>query len=96
MLYHAAADNHVVGQVKQVLYDSEFGGDFGSAEDDGQRSLRIAQYLVDGLDLALHHVTEHLVVGEILGDEGCGSVGAVSRAECVVDVAVGVLPSSSA
>ena len=57
---HAATDNHVVGQVKQVLYDSEFGGDFGSAEDDGQGTLGIAQDLVNRLDLTLHHVAEHL------------------------------------
>ena len=87
---HAAADDHVVGQIEQVLYDSEFGGDFGSAEDDGQGTLGIAQNLVNRLDLTLHHVAEHLVVGKILGDEGRGCVGAVGRSECVVDVAVGV------
>ena len=69
---------------------SEFGGDFGSAEDDGQGTLGIAQNLVNRLDLTLHHVAEHLVVGKILGDEGRGCVGAVGRSECVVDVAVGV------
>ena len=73
-----------------MLDDAELGGYLGTAEDDGQGTLGIAQYLVDGLDLTLHHVAEHLVVGEILGDEGCGGVGAVSRAECVVDVAVSV------
>ena len=72
------------------LDDAELGRYLGAAEDDGQGALGIAQYLVDGLDLAFHHVAEHFVVGEVFGDEGCGGVGAVGCTECVVDVAVGV------
>lgn len=44
----------------------------------------------DGFQLVLHHVAEHFVLGEIVGDERRRGVGAVSRAEGVVDVAVGV------
>ena len=40
--------------------------------------------------LLLHQVAEHLVVGEVLGDQVGRSVLAVCRAEGVIDVAVGI------
>ena len=43
----------------------------------------------DGLHLFLHQVAEHLVVGELFGDQVGRSVLAVGRAERVVDIAVG-------
>ena len=50
----------------------------------------VLDHLVDGLDLGLHQVAEHLVLGEVLGDQRSGSVSAVCCAESVVHVAVGV------
>ena len=52
--------------------------------------LGILEYVVDGLDLTFHQVAEHLVIREVLGDEGGGSVSAVSGTESVVDVAVSI------
>ena len=87
---HAAADDEVVHLADEVLQDRELGGDLGAADDGGQRALGVLQDVVDGLDLAFHQVAEHLVVREVLGDEGGGAVGAVGRAESVVHIAVSV------
>ena len=46
--------------------------------------------MVDSLDLAFHHVTEHLVIREVVSDKGCRSVCTVSCTESIVDVAVSV------
>ena len=52
--------------------------------------LRSLENVVDCLDLTFHHITEHLVVREVVSDEGCRSVSTVSCTECIVDVAVSV------
>ena len=52
--------------------------------------LRIVENAVYCLDLTFHHITEHLVVREVLCDEGCRCVCTVSCSECVVDVAVSI------
>ena len=87
---HTAADNQVIDLGDQVLEHFEFRGDFRTADDGRERVLGVLQHAVDGANLAFHQVAEHLVVGEILGDQGRGSVSAVCRAKGVVDVAVGI------
>ena len=87
---HAATDDEVVDLADEVLEDGELGGDLGASDDGRQRALGLVEYMVDGLDLAFHQVAEHLVIREILGDEGGGGVSAVSGTESVVDVAVGI------
>ncbi len=85
---HAAADDEVVHLAHQVLEDGQLGAHLGAADDGGKGPLCVLEHIVDGLDFAFHEVAEHLVVREVSGDEGGGAVGAVSRAESVVDVAV--------
>ena len=50
--------------------------------------LCIPENVVDGLNLLLHEITEHLVLREIVSDEGCRGMGTVSCTESVIDVAV--------
>ena len=87
---HAAADDQVVDLLEHVLEHGELGRDLGTADDRGEGVLGVLEDVVDGLDLTFHQVAEHLVVGEVVGDEGGGAVGTVGRTESVVDVAVGV------
>ena len=75
--------------VQQVLDDFNLGRYLGTAHDSGERTVDVVQHLVNSLDFLFHQIAEHLVVlVEVFGDEGCGSVGAVSCAEGVVHVAV--------
>ena len=87
---HSTADNHIVNDVEEVLDDADFRRNLCSADDCGHRVLRSLEYAVDGLDFAFHHIAEHLVVREVVGDESCGCVCTVGSSECVVDVAVSV------
>ena len=74
----------------QRLDDADLRRDLRTADDGAERMLRSLHERRDGLDLLLHQVAEHLVVGEVLGDQIGRSVLAVCRAESVVDVAVGI------
>ena len=87
-IYHAAADYHIVHDVEKVLDDGYLGRYLGTADDGRHRMLRSLEYTVDSLDLAFHHIAEHLVIREILGDERSGGMCPVCRTECVVDIAV--------
>lgn len=87
---HAAAQHQHVDLFEQVLDDGDLGRNLRTAQNGAERTLRIEHDAVDGLQLVLHHVAEHLVVGEIVGDQGRRGVCAVRRAERVVDVAVGI------
>ena len=85
---HSATNNQVVYLGKKVLKNCEFRRYLGSADDSGEGALGILQHVIDGLDLTFHQVAEHLVIGEVFGDEGGGSMCAMCGSECVVDVAV--------
>ena len=85
---HAAADDEVVHLVEHVLEHCELAGYLGAADDSGEGVLGVLKHVVDSLDLTLHQVAEHLVLGEVVRDEGGRCVGAVCGAECIVDVAV--------
>ena len=87
---HTASDDEVVDLVEHVLEHCELGRDLRAADDSGEGVLCVLKNVVDSLDLAFHQVAEHLVLREVVCDEGGRSVGAVSRAECIVDVAVGI------
>ena len=87
---HSAADDKVVNLSYEVLENGEFRGNLGSTDNGGKRPLGVLEDIVDSLDLAFHQVSEHLVVREIVSDEGGRSMGAVSGTEGVVDIAVSI------
>ena len=88
---HATADDQLVHAVEQVLQHSQLGAHLGATNDGCHRLLRPAKHLLQRLDLALHQEAERLVLREKLGDHRGGSVGAVRRAERVVDVEIAIL-----
>ena len=87
---HAAAQDDRIDLFHELFDDRDFGRDLRSAQHGAERTARVLQDGVDGPQFVLHHVPEHLVVGEIVGDQRRRSVGAVGSAESVVDVAVGI------
>ena len=88
---HATADDQLVHAVEQVLQHSQLGAHLGATNDGCHRLLCPAKHLLQRLDLALHQEAKGLVLREKLGDHRSGSVGAVGRAERVVDVEVAIL-----
>ena len=88
---HTAAEDKVIYLVHKVLDDTDLGGNFRTTHNSGEGALDIAQDFVNGVYFLLHKVAEHLIFGfEVVGDNGCGSVFAVSCAECVVYVNIGI------
>ena len=87
---HTAADDDRIDLFHQVFEDRDLGRNFRPADDRRERAPGIQHQTIDRLQFVLHHVAEHLVVGEFIGDQGCRGVCAVRGAESVVDVAVGI------
>ena len=87
---HTAADDDRIDLLHQVFEDRDLGRNFRPADDRRERAPGIQHQTIDRLQFVLHHVAEHLVVGEFIGDQGCRGVCAVRGAESVVDVAVGI------
>ena len=87
---HAAADDDRIDLLDQGLDDADLRRHLRTADDGAERVCGLLHDGRDRLDLALHEVAEHLVVGEVLGDQVGRCVLAVSRTEGVVDVAVGI------
>ena len=53
--------------------------------------LGILQHVVDGSYLFFHEVTQHLRVGiEVIGDDSCRGMTAVSRTESIVNIYIGI------
>ena len=88
---HTAAENQVVNLVHKVFDDADLGRNFRTTHDCCKRTLDVVEHVFNGCNFFFHQVAEHLVVCvEIVGDDSCRSVTAVSCAECVVNVAVSV------
>jgi hypothetical protein len=88
---HAAADDEVVDLIEQVHDDANLCRHLRTAEDSGERTLDIVEHVIDSFDLFLHEVAEHLVVFvEIVGDDRCRSMSAVSGTKGIVHIAVGI------
>ena len=87
---HTAADDDRIDLLHQVFEDRDLGRNFRPADDRRERAPGVQHQTIDRLQFVLHHVAEHLVVGEFIGDQGCRGVCAVRGAESVVDVAVGI------
>ncbi len=88
---HAAGYDEDVYLREEFLDNRYLGRDLGAAEDGYKGAFGRFEHFVDGFELTLHYITEHLVVREELGYDGGRGMCAVSGAESVVDVAVGQL-----
>ena len=64
---HAAAENQIVHFVHEVHDDVNLRGHFRTAHDGSERAFRVFHHVVHGVELALHDIAEHLVVGEVSG-----------------------------
>ncbi len=85
---HAAADDEPVDAVEERFEDLDLVGDLGPADDGGEGPGRVLEQAREVADLALH---EQAGVGrQELGHADGRGVGAVGRAEGVVDVDVAV------
>ena len=67
---HTAADDKVVNLTHEVFQNSKLGTYLGAADDGSEGPLCVLENVVDGFDLTFHEVAEHLVIGEVLCDEG--------------------------
>ena len=85
---HAATDDELVDPVEERLEDLDLVGDLGPADDRCERPRRVLQQAGEVADLALHEQAR--VGGQDLRHAHRGGVGAVRRAEGVVDVDVAV------
>ena len=89
LLCHLAADQHPVGPAAKVLEDRELVVDLGAAGDQHERQLDVAQQSAKVIELREEQQPR---VGRQKVRHGLGgAVGAMRRAEGVVDV--GSLPS---
>ena len=85
---HATADNNLVGLVEEVVDELDLVSDLCTAEDGEERTRRIVQNLVEGLEFLVHEEAS----GALRKFNTChGGVGTVSGTESVVDVNVGEL-----
>ena len=88
---HTAAEDELINLAEQVLNDTDLGRDLRTTHDGNERTLDVAEYIVNSLNLLLHQQTQHLVVSvEVVGDNSGRSVLAVSSTEGIHDVAVSV------
>ena len=88
---HAAAEDELVNLAEEVLDDADLGRHLGTAHDGDERSLDIAEDIVDSLNLLLHEESEHTVLRcEVVGDDSCGSVLAVCCTERIHNPAVSI------
>src|SRR5690606_11425114 len=85
---HAAADDHAVDLVEQVLDQLDLVGDLGPAEDRQERPLGVLERLAEVLELLLHEQARG-ALGQVDADHR--GVGAVGRTERVVDIHVAEL-----
>ena len=81
---HAAADDQGIDLLHQVGDDADLIGDLGAAEDRDEGSLRVFQRAADVFEFLLDQETADS--GQIIGNAGGGGVGAMRRAERVVDI----------
>ena len=85
---HAAADEDGVGFLEQGAENADFVAHLGPAQDDKERTLGIGELCAEVAEFFLHEQAG----GGFLGEAGTGlggGVGAVGRAEGVVDVKLG-------
>ena len=71
--------------------DAELRADLGATDDGGQGLFGVGQHLVQGIDFTGEQRAEGFVFREKLRNDGGRGVGAVGRAEGIVDVDVAVL-----
>ena len=88
---HAAADDQLVDAIQQVLQHGQLGAHLGATNHGGHRLFRTAEHLLQRFDLTLHEEAKSLVLREETGNHRCRGVGAVCRAERIVDVEVPIL-----
>ena len=88
---HATTKDEVVHLVHEVFDDADFGRHLRATHNGGEGTLDVVEDVVDSLHFFLHEVTEHLVVGiEVVGNDSGGGVLAVSGAEGIHHVVVGI------
>ena len=86
---HTTAEDEVINLCEKVLDDANLCRNLRTTHDSCERALDVAENCVYSVYLFLHEVAEHLVIlVEVLVDNSCRSVLAVSCAECVHYVAV--------
>ena len=86
LLGHLASDQHAIGAPTEVLENRELVVDLGAACDDHERMLDVSEKPAEVLDLGEEQ--EACIRGQEPGDAFRRAVGAMSRAECVVDVEI--------
>ena len=88
---HAAAEDELVNLAEEILDDADLGRHLRTAHDGDERTFDVAEDIVHSLHFLLHEETEHTVLrGEIVSDDSCGSMFAVSCSESVHHPAVSI------
>ena len=88
---HTTAEDEVVYLCKEVLDDTNLSRYLRTTHNSCERTLDVAEDSINSLYLFLHEVAKHLVVlVEVLVDNSCRSVLAVSSTKGVHYVAVGI------
>eukprot|EP00899_Mesostigma_viride_P028401 jgi/Mesvir1/8746/Mv26114-RA.1 len=86
---HATAQDQLVALLQQGLDHADLGGHLGASDDGAEGARGVSDGAIEVIQLLLQQVAGHGGLEE-LGHTGSGGVGAVGRAEGVVDVQVGV------
>ena len=80
---HAAADDQGVYFIQQVVDHVDLVRNLGAAQDGNEGTDRILNSLAQELDLLLHQIANHVLLG-VFGNANVGAVGSVSGSEGVV------------
>ena len=84
---HASSDDNLVASLQQGLDHANLGGDLGSSDNGGKRTLRVGDRSVQVGELLLEEEPGH-GRRQVLGHSLSGGVGAMGGTEGVVDVEV--------
>src|SRR5574344_1304452 len=87
---HTSTDDEVIAKIENIVNNANLGRNLGTTDNDWYRMCWMLDNTVNGLDLILHYISEHLVIREIFGNQRCRSVSPMCCTECVIDIAISI------
>src|SRR5574344_1847168 len=87
---HTSTDDEVIAKIEDILNNANLGRNLCTTDNDCYRMFWILDNTVNSLNLVLHHITEHLVIREIFGNQRCRSMSPMCCSECIVDIAISI------
>ena len=88
---HTTAKDEVVHLIHKVFNDTNLGRNLRTTHDGSERTLDVAQNVVNSSYFLLHQVAKHLMVCiEAISDNSCRSMATVSSTESIVYIEISI------